>query len=157
MSMRQRVAHVGLQALGRLPGWVKRWGVHVVAPSYSVGAICIVVRDDGARLLIRHSYRGGWSAPGGLLKRGEDPAAAARRETREETGVEVVLDGPPRVFVDPGPRRVDVIFRGHPADPNKVETSTASPEIEEARWFGPDEPLPDLQKETARAMREIGG
>lgn len=32
-----------------------------------------------------------WSLPKGKLKRGEDFAAAARRETREETGMECVL------------------------------------------------------------------
>ena len=155
--MRRRLEHIGLRLVGRLPGWVKRMAVHVAAPSYSVGAICVVVRDDGARLLLRQSYRGGGGCPGGLLRRGEDAAEAARRETREETGMDVVLDGPPRVVVDPGPRRVDVIFRARPADPGDLELSTRSPEIDEARWFAAGEALPPLQPETARALREILG
>ncbi|WP_298890286.1 NUDIX domain-containing protein [uncultured Serinicoccus sp.] len=36
---------------------------------------------------------GGWEFPGGKVERGEDPAAAAVREAREELGVRVVLGG----------------------------------------------------------------
>jgi ADP-ribose pyrophosphatase YjhB (NUDIX family) len=50
---------------------------------------CRVLVFDGAGqvLLIRHSYGSArWTLPGGGFARGEDPAAAARREVREETG-----------------------------------------------------------------------
>lgn len=46
----------------------------------------------GRVLLVRHSYGLGlWSLPGGALRRGEDPAFAARREWGEEIGC--ALDG----------------------------------------------------------------
>ena len=57
-------------------------------------------REDGVirYLLIRDSYKN-WGFPKGHLKSGEPPAAAARREVEEETGLtDLVLHGPIRVI-----------------------------------------------------------
>jgi 8-oxo-dGTP diphosphatase len=50
-----------------------------------VGVGCIVVHDS--RVLLVRNHTGRWSTPGGHLDFGESPAAAAARETLEETGV----------------------------------------------------------------------
>ena len=114
--------------------------------------MCFIERSDGALLLVRHSYRDRWGVPGGLLQRGEDAGAGARREVREEVGLMVELVGEPAVVVDADPQRVDVVFRARPvdgADPDAL--SLGSAEIVEARWFKPDS-LPELQFETAGAL-----
>jgi 8-oxo-dGTP diphosphatase len=134
-----------------MPRWLRRCLVHTVAPSFTVGAMCMITREDGARLLVRHSYRQGWGVPGGLLKRGEEAAAGARRECMEEVGLEIELDEPPTVVVDPGARRVDVIFTARPTAPGANEVQARSAELLEARWFLPHE-LPLLQHETAKAL-----
>ena len=155
--MLERLHGLALRAVGRLPKRARTFLVHRAAPSFSVGAMCVVVRDDGARLLVRHSYRQGWGVPGGLLKRGEDASTGAMRETREEVGLDVELIGEPHVVVDPRPRRVDVIFLARPAegaDPNAAEPT--SPEVVEARWFGADEKLPPLQRESEQALNKVG-
>ncbi len=48
----------------------------------------LVLRDGERVLLVRHTYgdRGRWELPGGGIRAGETPAAAARREAGEELG-----------------------------------------------------------------------
>lgn len=55
-----------------------------------LGAIAVVIREDGAALLVRRSKspdRGLWGFPGGHVELGETAMAAAARELLEETGV----------------------------------------------------------------------
>jgi 8-oxo-dGTP pyrophosphatase MutT (NUDIX family) len=126
-------------------------------PSFHVGAICVVERADGHMLLVRQSYRReGWGFPGGLLGRREEPADAARRELREELGIEVELDGLPVVVIDTAMRRVDVIFNARLAEGSaEPERSPRSPEITDARWFPPDA-LPRLLPEATAALVQLG-
>lgn len=125
-----------------------RW----LSPSFTVGAICLIERPDGAWLLVKHIYRSDWGIPGGLLKRGEEPADAVRREVAEEIGLQVELVGEPVVVVEPKLQRVDLVFRARPRELAELESvRPRSPEIEQVRWFRPDE-LPRLQSETATAL-----
>jgi len=52
-----------------------------------LGAAVAVVHE-GSILIVRHSYRPGQSLPGGRIKRGESPRAAALRELKEELSIE---------------------------------------------------------------------
>src|SRR3982750_4752471 len=53
------------------------------------GARCLI-ECGGRFLLIRQTYGDMlWTLPGGLIKRDEAPEEAARREVREEVGVEL--------------------------------------------------------------------
>lgn len=47
----------------------------------------VAVHVGAALLLVRTSYRTGWTFPGGGVRRGEAPEAAARRELAEEIGL----------------------------------------------------------------------
>ena len=54
------------------------------------GCRVLAFDGEGRVLLVRHSYgSGNWMAPGGGLRRGEDPLRAGPRELREETGCEL--------------------------------------------------------------------
>ena len=141
----------------RLPQVVRLFLIRRATPSFHVGSICVVERADGQVLLVRQSYRrGGWGFPGGLLGRGEEPADAARREVREELGVDVELDGLPVVVIDPEMRRVDVIFSARLAPGSAdVEIRPRSPEITAVRWFPPDD-LPALLPEATAALIQMG-
>lgn len=70
----------------RLAHWARKRWWRIRRPRVSG---CRVLAFDGAGrvLLVRHSYgTGNWMAPGGGLRRGEDPLRAGVRELREETG-----------------------------------------------------------------------
>jgi len=152
VSVGDRLHGLALQVFRRLPVVARRQVVRTVAPGYTVGAMCFIERADGALLLVRLSYRERWGVPGGLLKRNESPEEAARREVREEVGLEVVLVGEPAVVVASEPRRVDVIFRARLARGEDAPTAAPeSPEIVEVGWF-PADRLPELQHETSGAL-----
>ena len=143
-----------LAVFRRLPVAGRRFVVRRVSPSYTVGAMCVVQRDDGAILCVKLSYRKRWGFPGGLLERGETALAAAHREVREETGIDIEIDGPPAVVVDPRARRIDIVFRCHPVDDRQPTPDAA--EVLEARWF-PAAELPELHFEAAQGLLELEG
>jgi uncharacterized protein (DUF952 family)/8-oxo-dGTP pyrophosphatase MutT (NUDIX family) len=69
-----------------------RWPEVTAARSSRVAAYALV--RDGERLLItrlseRTGRPGAWTLPGGGIDHGEHPAATVRRETYEETGLEI--------------------------------------------------------------------
>ncbi len=151
--MRTRLHRAALLAFRRLPTGARRRVVRWLSPSYTVGSICLIERSDDRVLLVRQVYRHGWGLPGGLVEGGEDPAAAARREVLEETGLDVELVGEPAVVVDPVPQRVDVVYRARLVDEAAVPVPS-SPEIAVVEWFPRDE-LPDLQLEATQAVMAL--
>jgi ADP-ribose pyrophosphatase YjhB (NUDIX family) len=66
--------------------------------AFSVSVFC---RHGGEILLIRHRRLGTWLPVGGEIEEGETPLEAARRELREETGLEGRF--PPGLGVDGTP------------------------------------------------------
>ncbi len=153
--MLERLHLLALRVFAHLPRPTRRFLVRAGSPKYTVGAICIVRRADGALLLVRHSYWSRWGTPGGLAKRGERPADAAVRETMEEVHLAIELDGEPVVVVEPRSNRVDVVFLARPASGADLEdVRPSSPEITALAWFDPAD-LPDLQSETATALAAL--
>ena len=140
-----------LRAFGRLPRRVRRALIHWGAPSFSVGSMCVIERD-GEVLMVRNSYRDGWGVPGGLLRRGEEPAVGAVREAKEEVGLDVETIGEGLVTIDVTARRIDVVYKCRTRAPVPENVEPASVEIVEVRWFARDA-LPAMQKETAEALR----
>lgn len=63
--------------------------VHYLDPK--VAAACLIMENRKV-LMVQRSIEpvGRWTIPGGFVDRFEDPSAAAQREVREETGLEVV-------------------------------------------------------------------
>ncbi len=115
----------------------------------------VVVRQGDRFLLVHEAKHGqGWYIPAGRVEPGEGLTQAAVRETLEETGVPVVLDGILRVEDSPRPEgraRLRVIFVGHP-EADVPPKSIADQESLEAAWFSLDE-LGELPLRTRKSAK----
>lgn len=58
---------------------------------YTSGALA-AVWYEGKILMVKNSYRKQYTLPGGYVRPGEDPRAAASRELREEVGMRVPFE-----------------------------------------------------------------
>lgn len=119
------------------------------------------VTCGGRVLLVRRALnpgRGLWALPGGYVDAGELPEAALRRELREEVGLEVgglhllatfPLAGHPR-----GAQGF-VLAYAAPLDSIALPALAAQDDVQEARWFAPDELPAELAFDsTARLLAE---
>lgn len=125
-----------------------------------VTASAIVVGRRGVALHV-HKRLGLWLQPGGHIDAGEDPHAAAVRESQEELGLVVSHphDGPQLIHLDvhPGPRghrHFDVRYFLLAGDDDPRPGEDESPQ---ARWFTFDEAFsvadPGLQGGLTAALR----
>lgn len=139
------------------PRRVRRWGVWLTQPRFTVTAGAVVEDERGRVLLLHHVFRKGsrWGIPGGFLVAGEQPEEALRRELREEIGVE--LDDAQLTFVRtlPRPQQVEVIFRCR-LRAAAIDEHARSFEVDCAEWFArdrlPPELSPDQRRLIARAL-----
>lgn len=142
-----RLRRTALSTFRRLPRALRIRLVHVIAPSYTVGAICLV-ECERRLLLLRQRHRTGWTLPGGLLDRGESAATAAVREVREETGLRIEVGLPLGIVVEPQSRRLDVVF--HVVTDDEPPISAGS-EAYRAAWLTPEQ-AGDVDEPTAQAF-----
>lgn len=75
-------------------------------PSLTVDVVLWAIRDARPHLLLierdRDPFAGSWALPGGFVDELEPLEEAARREMREETGVELTSLAPVGMYGDPG-------------------------------------------------------
>ncbi len=153
--MRQRLYRLwGILPLPAVLRWMLVW---LATPKFLVGAVGVILNDDGQVLLLKHTYRGQypWGLPGGWLEPKEAPAAAIRREIHEETGLRVRVVGPLLIENSDLVRRLDLIYLC------ELESGTfrASPEVVAARYFSADSlPAMHISQRAVirRAMRAAG-
>ena len=121
----------------------------------TLGAVALVLDDQGRVLLVRHSYNPGWRLPGGGVGRGEPPADAVLRELREEVG----LTGGQAAFISLHSRKagwatmVVALYRVTGAQVN----FRPNLEIREICFADPHDPPPGCTPATQRRLAEFTG
>lgn len=117
------------------------------------GAAFTVIRDEAGRVLwVKRRDHPVWNLPGGASETGEAPWVTAVRETREETGLAITLDGLSGIYVKPGNHMI-FVFSARSAG----GTLAPNEEAAEFAYFAPgQEPPNTLQKHVARVADATG-
>lgn len=117
----------------------------------------VVIFDParGVVLVERRNPPFGWALPGGFVDYGETCEAAARREAKEETGLDVVLTGLVGVYSDPArdPRghTLSVVYAAQALDP---EALAAGDDAARALFY-PLDALPPLAFDHGRILGDF--
>lgn len=121
------------------------------------GVKVMAFNPAGDLLLIRHGYgrRDVWMLPGGGVRRGETPAAAAVRELMEEVGCRAreLTEVSRHLSVAQGRRDTVTLFRCLTDDSPRADGW----EVEEARFVAPDAPPDRTSRATLRRLAELAG
>jgi 8-oxo-dGTP pyrophosphatase MutT (NUDIX family) len=131
-------------------------------PRIPASAGALIYDADGRLLILKPSYKSGWTIPGGQIEDGESPWDACRRETREECGL--ALASGRLVCVDyrtPGSKRpggVRFVFDCGVFSAAELDgLSIDDPEIEDHRFAPLDEALLLLSGPLRRRVAESAG
>lgn len=127
-------------------------------PRPEVTTDCVIFGYDGKELKVLliergiEPFKGCWAFPGGFLNMDEDALAGARRELKEETGLENAFIEQFHTFSEPGrDPRGRVITIAHYALV-KIQEVEGGDDAAQARWF-PIEEVPPLAFDHDRILR----
>ena len=127
-------------------------------PAIPVSAGALIFDQAGRLLILKPTYKTGWTLPGGVMEAdGETPWDACRREVREECGIEVRGGRLACVDFRPGrpghPGGIRFLFDCGPADNAALAGITVQPEeIAEYRLVPLDEAVDLLRPAIRRRL-----
>ena len=127
--------------------YVRRLREHIGHDFMLMPSVAVLIRDDGGRVLLVRHVEGRWQLPGGAVDPDERPEDAARREAREEAGIEIEIADVLGVFGGPEYRItyangddagwVVTVYRAG------IVSGTPAPgdpdEVQDVGWFEPHE------------------
>jgi 8-oxo-dGTP diphosphatase len=101
-----------------------------------LGAASVIVDEAGRLLLVKHGYGElNWELPGGGGDPRESAEETARREAREEVGIEIAIDRLTGVYWEPEKNAHHFVFRARAMGTPRVADRA---EITDSGWFSPD-------------------
>lgn len=126
---------------------------YIAFRSLGCASVTLVIRGREILMVRRgiEPYRGCWGLPGGFQDYWESPVEAARREVREETGLEVRIERILDVCYttdDPRKRVNAVVFLGSPV----AGELRAGDDASEVRYFLLDDLPEEIAFESSRAI-----
>lgn len=127
---------------------------HIIFRQHKIAAGMFLTDDVGRILLVKRAlnpHRGAWTLPAGFVEYDEAPAAAAIRETWEETGLDVKIDGILDVIAGrehPHGADIIIVYRGRITGGNLAAGDDATA----ARFFAPDALPPTAFRATAEVI-----
>ena len=129
----------------KMPKQVRRFGVLLTQPRFTVAAGIIVTDNENRVLLLHHRFRGGsgWGLPGGFINTREAPELAIRRELVEEIGLEIENVQFSFARTLQKYQQVEIYFRGTP----KNIIGKNNIEISRAEWFALNQLPHDLSQD----------
>ena len=133
-------------------------------PIIMVGATVLILNTERQLLMMRRTDNGCWGVPGGAMEPGEHIEDAARRETREETGLDVgslqlfnVFSGPELYYRYPNGAEVYNVSVVYMTDDVQGKLALDPAEHSEAGYFALDqlpEPISPPIRPILEAFRE---
>lgn len=145
-----------MRVFRRLPRPVRRMIIRSFTPSYTVGAVLALQREDGTLLLVEQRHSPGWALPGGLLRRGELPADGMLREVEEEVGLRLEPASLPLpiAVLAPRVRRVDVVYLMADRGAQVAKRGDDEDEVIGVGWFALNA-LPEVSDATIDILRGV--
>lgn len=132
-----------------LPKLVQLFFMRRFQDQFLIGTTGIIFDAANRILLVKHTYRPGWSLPGGYSKAKEHPTEGIAREILEETGFTVAIDSELKIRTDRDSARLDICYVGTYIG----GTLKPSGEIKQAQFFTFDQ-LPLLGNKTLFLVNE---
>jgi len=134
-------------------------------PRLPVSAGALIWDGSGRILVLRPTYKPGWTVPGGQVEEtGESPWEGCQREVREETGLEITSGRlacvdfrrpkPPRPDGQERPGGLRLLFDCGSLDASaRAGLILQAEEIQEHRWADPDQAVALLSGPVGRRVR----
>ena len=128
------MGRLGNQAPFPFSGW------RVAERILSAGVVVVRQFDDGWRVLMLRAYNY-WDCPKGVVEPGEAPLTTAKREVREETGIDDLEFRWGEEFIETGPYAKNKVARYYLAASASadvklpVSAELGRPEHHEFRWL----------------------